>query len=207
MDWSFRKNWDEFTWGREIRKDEMRICGYFRTLPSCLDLPGEDEMIFKRLMAQPELVPTGVADPERMLKEEFEFADEDPEPDNDVRRCSYDAERRVRNLVVEWNMYTAYKFPADDLRKVMPLTCAFGKLLSRIFNYTDTEEAEDTLNLRISLLKRMLADINEVLEKLDLCCSEGLINHTELARFQHSLNLVREYTVDLIRDLRSGEKA
>ncbi|MBR2935199.1 MAG: hypothetical protein IKB79_06440, partial [Oscillospiraceae bacterium] len=42
--------------------------GYFHALKTCLDLPGEEEMIFKRLMSQPELVPTGVRDPLRTLK-------------------------------------------------------------------------------------------------------------------------------------------
>ena len=38
------ENWNEFQWENEIRRDERRISCYFRELPACLDLPGEEEM-------------------------------------------------------------------------------------------------------------------------------------------------------------------
>ena len=61
--------WDEFTWAREIRKDELRISGYFRALPERLDLPDEDDLIFKELMSQSELVPSGPGDAATLMQE------------------------------------------------------------------------------------------------------------------------------------------
>ena len=52
-------NWNEFQWENEIRRDERRISCYFRELPACLDLPGEEAMIFDSLASRPDLVPTG----------------------------------------------------------------------------------------------------------------------------------------------------
>ena len=50
-------NWNEFQWEHEIRRDERRISCYYRELPACLDLPGEEEMIFSSLLSRPDLVP------------------------------------------------------------------------------------------------------------------------------------------------------
>lgn len=52
-------NWNEYRWEQEIRRDERRISCYYRELPACLDLPGEEDMIFSSLLSQPDLVPIG----------------------------------------------------------------------------------------------------------------------------------------------------
>ena len=60
--------WNEFQWEEEIRRDERRICGYFHELPSCLDLPGEEEMIYEKLFSQVDIceenlhIPSGAAE-------------------------------------------------------------------------------------------------------------------------------------------------
>lgn len=207
MDWSFRKNWDEKAWSREIRKDELRISGYFRALPGCLDLPGEDDMIFKRLMSQPELVPTGVVDPYHTLKNEMEVWEDDAENDgaenNDPRRVySLEAARRVKNLAVEWNLLAAVHLLPDYAETALRITCAFGKLLSRIYNFEDTAVDADTLNLRISLLKYMLLDLNSLVEQLDRLSAHPSCGET-VSRFINSLAFVRENILDRLRDLRS----
>ena len=109
MDWSFRNNWDEFEWEKEIRKDELRIARYFKTLPGCLDLPGEDDMIFRRLMEQPELVPSGVRDPHRISMFDFENNDDEDFTDDSRsrRRNAFEGLRRLENLAAEWNLLVA----------------------------------------------------------------------------------------------------
>ena len=51
------RNWDEFRWEQEIRRDERRINCYFRTLPACLDLPGEEDMVNSAIAARSDLLP------------------------------------------------------------------------------------------------------------------------------------------------------
>ena len=205
MDWSFRQNWDEFTWSKEIRKDELRIAGYFRTLPSCLDLPGEDEMIFNRLMNQPEMVPSGVSDPQRMLKSELEQAAEeeaewDEERRENRRRNAFEATRRVENLAREWNLLSASRFDQSATRGVLSVCCSLGKILSRAYNFEETDDAEDTLNLRISLLKRMLADVNEAVQSLNDFSKEYTFDR--LDEFCNTLAFVRENVLDKLKTLR-----
>ena len=206
MDWSFREKWDEYTWSKEIRKDELRIAGYFRALKSCIDLPGEEEMIFKRLMSQPELVPTGVSDPLRTLKLEMEQWEEDPEENSSLenrRRNSFESARRVEKLVVEWNLLAAAHVSFDHNKKVLAVTCGFGKLLSRVYNFMDTEESAGTLALRISLLKHALADLNELMQSLVNFSGGDLldipVDFSE--KFFTPLAFVRELIIDKLKEL------
>lgn len=207
MDWSFREKWDEFTWAREIRKDELRIAGYFRTLPSCLDLPEEDEMIFKRLMAQPEMVPTGVSDPVRTLRSEFELSDEEWEEDAEQRRenrrrNNFDAARMIENLAEEWVAFSAFTLPQENTNAILKITCAFGKVLSRIYNFEDTDDAPDTLALRTALLKYILSDLNELAAVLDEFKKEYSFEAAE--DFFNTLSVVRESVLDRLKQLRGN---
>lgn len=71
-------NWNEYRWEQEIRRDERRISCYYRELPACLDLPGEEDMIFSSLLSQPDLVPIGGnADSLRVWHSESEEEDDD----------------------------------------------------------------------------------------------------------------------------------
>lgn len=206
MDWSFRDNWDEYTWAKEIRKDELRISGYFRTLKSCLDLPGEEEMIFKRLMSQPELVPTGVTDPLRTLKAEMEQFEEDSEENSALenrRRNTFEPARRVEKLALEWNLLAASQISFQHTRSILAATCAFGKLLSRIYNFMETEDAPNTLPLRKTLLKHILSDLNETVFFLEQICDQ---NHVHIPvdfseRFFTPLGFVRELVITKLKEL------
>ena len=207
MDWSFRNNWDENAWCREIRKDELRISGYFRALIGCLDLPGEDDMIFKRLMSQPELVPTGVTDPYRTLKSEMEAWEDENELDEEARENrrahTMDASRRVKKLAIEWNLLAAADWGKYNAGNLLNITCAFGKLLSRIYNFEETAAEVETLNLRISLLKYSLSDLNVLVESL---MDFQAKSNTPLAaeKFIEPLAFVRENLLDRLRELREN---
>lgn len=207
MDWSFRNNWDENAWCREIRKDELRIAGYFRALIGCLDLPGEDDMIFKRLMAQPELVPTGVTDPYRTLKNEMEAWEEENELDDEARENrrahTMDVSRRVRKLAIEWNLLAAADWGKYSAGELLKITCAFGKLLSRLYNLEETDIEPETLNLRISLLKYSLADLNTLVESI-IDFQNNSNNNILPERFVEPLAFVRENLLDRMRELRNS---
>ena len=209
MDWNFRNNWDEFAWERELRKDELRISRYFKTLPGCLDLPGEDEMIFRNLMAQPELVPTGVRDPRHISMFGFQEGDGDEDFGEDPvrRRGNFEALRRLEALASDWNLLVASELDDRSFREALAVTCAFGKLLARILNLSDIEEVPETVPLRISLAKRILADINELSIRLeDFRKKEYLADHL-LARFLEQMTYLREAALDLLGMLRNPPPA
>lgn len=205
MDWSFRNNWDEFEWEKEIRKDELRIARYFKTLPGCLDLPGEDDMIFRRLMEQPELVPSGVRDPHRISMFDFENNDDEDFTDDSRsrRRNAFEGLRRLENLAAEWNLLVASSLDERFFPQALAITCAFGKLLSRILNFSDVEDASDTRTLRISLVKRILADINELCLRLEEFKTLDALPTHVFPRFFEQMTFFREAALDVLHQLRS----
>jgi len=209
MDWRFRNNWDEFAWERELRKDELRIARYFETLPGCLDLPGEDDMIYRNLMAQPELVPTGVRDPRSISI--FDNPDNDNDEDfgeSSVRhRGNLEALRRLEALASDWNLLVAAELDERHFAEALAVTCAFGKLLARVWNLSDVEEAPETVNLRISLAKRILADINELSLRLENFRKKELLADHLLARFLDQMTYLREAALDLLAILRNPPRS
>ena len=96
--------WNEFQWEEEIRRDERRICGYFHELPSCLDLPGEEEMIYEKLFSQVDLMPvngkTGA------------LRNWDDGEDEEEWEASY---KEITKLVDELNSYVGCTKDADRL--------------------------------------------------------------------------------------------
>ena len=50
------RNWDEFRWESEIRRDERRICAYFSAVLDHLDMPDEEESISRTVAAKKELI-------------------------------------------------------------------------------------------------------------------------------------------------------
>ena len=104
------ESWNEFQWEKEIRRDERRISCYFRELPGCLDLPGEEEMIFSTLLSSPDLVPTG-GNPDSLRfwqrpdedDEEYEDSDDPPR-----RRPGAEIVEEIDRLATEWNVFFFY---------------------------------------------------------------------------------------------------
>ena len=81
------KNWDEYKWEEEIRRDELRINRYFFELVPYMDLPGEEEMVIDQLASQSDLVPVGAANSSALANWCY-FANEDEsEEDEDDKHC------------------------------------------------------------------------------------------------------------------------
>ena len=54
------KNWSEFDWERELRKDDERINSYMNELSKFIDLPGEEDIILKSLQNHSKAVPQSI---------------------------------------------------------------------------------------------------------------------------------------------------
>jgi len=155
-------SWDEFQWEEEIRRDERRISRYYRELASCLDLPGEDELIMGQLAGETDLVPKGCS--ADALRGRI-FRDEDDEDEGE----EYDAPRRTSEIVLQtdqlasrWNVQLIRDLDPRGFLAGLGISCAYAKLLARIIDFTDADEVQEK-GLKISLLKRSLADLNELL--------------------------------------------
>ncbi len=202
------QDWNEFQWEAEIRKDELRISRYFSALASCLDLPGEEDSIYKRLMAQPELVPTGVdaklADMRDIFEDSQDEDDEEWENTGDWRRKpGTEACRRVEYLASEWNALVAGAVTGPHLAEAVGITCLFGRLLSRVYNLTEGD-ASTPVALRVSLLKRVLADVNDLLGALSGWSKRKNIPSDRIAWLLDQLQHFREAAVDSLSSFRAN---
>lgn len=202
------KNWNEFQWEREIRRDERRISCYFRELATCLDLPGEEGIIFDNLMEQPGLVPTG-ADPGhwRMWDsldpelDDDDDAEDGTDPTRRRRRPGDDLVEQLDKLAGEWNVIFAVKLRANLQDEGLATACAFGKLLARMADFTDADANEFT-GLKISLGKRALRDLNDLVGMLGALGEFQRSLRPETMLLIELLQQIRERLVDLLNALR-----
>ncbi len=169
------ENWSEFQWENEIRRDERRISCYFQELPGCLDLPGEEDMIFDSLASRPDLVPTG-STPEALRGWQHQSDDDEDYDDgpDDSRRPGSDIVDRIDRLAAEWNVTAATRLRSNLDLPGLGVGCAYAKLLARTADFVGTEDSE--CGLKLSLGKRALADLNDLVGMLE-----------RIGREQHSL--------------------
>ncbi len=186
-----QNNCSEFDWEREIRRDERRISHYYRELMYCLDLPGEEEMIYEQLSGRcSDPVPAGgVADVLRNRR----FFEHDDDNDEDVvppRQCS-EIVNQVDYLSSEWCIACAAQL--ND-RLLAPgglgIACAYAKLLARIADFSDADPVSER-SLRISLAKRALSDLNDLAGAL-----------REISRWQRSIHRISQWHIEQLAQLR-----
>ena len=182
---TYHRNWDEFRWEQEIRRDERRINCYFRTLPSCLDLPGEEEMISSTIAAQSDLLPathgnSNVITPWSYLASAGDEDEEhDENPSADARRPGEHIIETVDKLATQWNLHCA--MTPEIAYAALSISCAYAKLLARCADFFDVDENASALKRRLG--KRCwgdLLDLNTYLEML----VQSAPGESEFAAFQ-----------------------
>ena len=166
-----RRNWNEFRWEKEIRRDERRINCYFAELPSCIDLPGEEDIIFGQIAENADLVPSGTgATPENLRCWSYLLPQEE-ETDPGEEFSSHHPEQAVINLLdhlaCQWNMTYVTALPVEFYAAGLSIACSYAKVLARMADFGDTGLDDNCdKGLHITLGKRTLADINELAEAL-----------------------------------------
>jgi hypothetical protein len=156
-----RKNWSEFEWERELQRDERRINSYFGELPTYIDLPGEEDVIIKKLMSRPELVPVGKDWPGPF----FGGSDEDPDGFFDFSDWRYEKDAGMivclQTMAFDWNRCFAADISDRSFTTGMAITCLFGKLLSRTVELLSS--GDDLPQLSRCICKHLCADINNLI--------------------------------------------
>jgi hypothetical protein len=197
------QNWNEFQWEKEIRQDEKRIRRYFQILPSCMDLPGEEDSIISKLMAQPDLVSTNAKqnDAENSLDIFFED-DEDQLDISDLKNRRYsDIFLNLHQMSIEWNIILLRDLRQSLRKSGLATTCIFGRLIARSI---DIIEIEDTHmhQFKICLLKRILHGLNDLLGQITSFSKQQRSLRNKLDSFNHNLHNIREKVIDILHETR-----
>lgn len=195
------ERWDEFRWEREMRRDELRISRYFRELPYCIDLPGEEEIIFDELMSDPSLVPSGVS-PEEYRRYFSWDADSDAGDDDAGDETvpgrdepEPDFTPALDALLTEWNFVAATRFPDEAREYAMAIACLYAKLIGRVNDAAAAPENEKAL--KKCLFKRALKDLNTLCAEL-VNIHPGLAKSADVGHALGTLQTLREKIIDRI---------
>lgn len=203
-------NRSEFEWEREIRRDERRISRYYYELASCLDLPGEEEIIYNELAGHSDLVPAAGGKGENFLENpRRRFFDRDDDDDDDEaprdpaeRRPGAETTDEIDYLASEWSILAANRLRADLRLPGLGISCAYGKLLARAIDFSDADPRRE-YTLKLCLGKRVLNDINQLLGMLEAFGAEQPSLAADLDAQRRQLIQLREKCVDLLIRLRS----
>ncbi|MBQ6598567.1 MAG: hypothetical protein IJH79_13520, partial [Lentisphaeria bacterium] len=164
MPGSLKDNWDEFDWEKELRKDDERVAAYMDELPRYIDLPSEDAVIMKHLKEKPGLVPPDGDYNGTFLDNIFEddFESEDDFTEDWQKKDGaefYIAASRLSRL---WAQFYAVQTDPKITVPAIKILCLYGKIMARSGDLIDMAD-DDYVPLRIALVKRLLADVNELM--------------------------------------------
>ena len=164
MPGSLKDNWDEFDWEKELRKDDERVAAYMDELPRYIDLPSEDAVIMKHLKEKPGLVPPDGDYNGTFLDNIFEddFESEDDFTEDWQKKDGaefYIAASRLSRL---WAQFFALQSDPKITVPAIRILCLYGKIMARSGDLIDMTD-DDYVPLRIALVKRLLADVNELM--------------------------------------------
>ena len=190
-------HWNEFQWEKEFRQDEERISRYYRELPGCLDLPGEDDLI-RRKLAQTEPV-SAAAESSRELNF-FSDDDDDDDGDGDWRsRPGAEACRRAEYLASCWNRI-ASDFPDKLFPAALATSCRFGKILELVYAFSDNSDAPAAM--RIGLIKHIVGEIGDLFGDLAQWRRHAGRALKELTDLSEQLHFFREAALDSMAALK-----
>ncbi|MFA7186167.1 MAG: hypothetical protein WC082_14805 [Victivallales bacterium] len=205
MDYSSdNRNWNEFRWEKEIRQDEKRIRHYFRILPSCLDLPDEEDSIISKLMAQSDLVPSNadISNAENYLDIFFEDDEEHLDISEIKDRRDSEIYLDLHKMSVKWNMLLVHDLRQSLRPQGMVTACTFGWVIARSIDVIELDEAQMP-DFRISLLKRILRGLNDLLGQMNsFSCRQHSLK-SKLEVFNHNLHNIREKVIKIIDETRA----
>ncbi|MDD2478643.1 MAG: hypothetical protein PHS31_01980 [Victivallaceae bacterium] len=198
-----RNDWNEFRWEHEIRLDEKRIKCYFQELPCCIDLPGEEDYIMKKMSGMPDLVPSQNQDIF------FYFSDDDDDDDEDdffsgEWRHKKGAELYDQIIIIskQWNSILASSLTGEEFKKGMAATCLLGKIASRMIDILNSDAKMQ--GLKISLLKRVLSELNSLIGIIRATIQTRRVLEPQLYEIIEQLQGIREKFIDLLQELRGS---
>lgn len=198
-------HWDEFQWENEIRRHENSVADFFQDLVYCLDLPIGDlpSGAPGSAGAPSDPVTAGKNDAMRQWMREHDEFDDDG--DYDPRRpICFSCVDALDQLAVEWNRVCIANCSPESLPVALGIACAFAKLLARAADFTEPDRSCGK-PLQITLGKRALADLADLVQRLDAFQQAAAPDEEEIfSYFRLRLGLVRDQLIGKLEELRSA---
>lgn len=207
-----KEQWDEFDWEQELRKDDARISAYFAELPRYIDLPAEDEIIYKNIQRQKALTPAGGVWPFRQPEDPSRQPPEDGVSEEERRRWDEEWIKRegagpyiiccrlTRKISTLFSLRTTAGDTAQKLVRILTLT---GRTMARLTDLIEMDPG-DMPALRIALSKRFIADANEMLGILETITGAGEEGNAIIDVARIDLFGLRDAALEIQNNARNG---
>ena len=185
-------------------RTKKRIRQYFRILPSCLDLPDEEDNIINKLMSQPDLVPSNVnLNAQETSLDIFFEGDEEHLDISDLKERRYsDVYINLHKLSLEWNIILVHDLRQSLQKSGLATACILGRLIARSIDIIELEDAQ-MKQLRISLLKRILSGINDLLGQINSISRQQSTLKARLDIFNQQIHNIREKIINILHETRA----
>jgi len=153
---------DEFGWEEELRQEDARLRAYLNELPKFIDLPGEDDILVRRMARHPELV----SEPQPWPQEGFGQGDFDPDDDFDFptdwrRRPGADIYLALQEAAQQWCRVFASRLGRDTRGAGLRVIALYGLVIGYAVDLIYMEE-DEMPPLKVALLKRIHAGCNQL---------------------------------------------
>jgi len=198
MSQRYGEQWDEQGWEAELRQEDARMRAYLAELPQFIDLPGENDLLGRRMARHPELVPE--LQSWRMTMPE---QDGDPEEDADFsfpadwrRRPVGELYNRLQVGAQGWCRIFSSRLDRATRAEGVEIIAAFGLLQGMVIDLIYMGDDEPS-GLRLALLKRLHAGINRLCGRLQAVGRR----HSELNASCQELVRQLEAALRLVTDL------
>ena len=159
MNHNDKNNTDEFYWECEFRKDDARINSCMCEIPAVIDLPGEDELLMKRVQKQPAEYVKGMQRWNDSFFEDLFFELDDVSfPENWQEREGADIYYELEKLTEWWCRF----FAENSTEQSLKIICYYGNVMGFATDLVGFGE-EKTPGLKIALCKRLYAGVNNII--------------------------------------------
>jgi len=211
---SLKEQWSEFDWEKELRKDDERVSVYFRELPKYIDLPGEDEAIYRSIRRRKDLVPQDGEWPFHNPVGDPNPQDDPPESEEERKHWDNEWQKRegaetyilcgriARDLCTVLAEKTPDTKSAQDFMRAL---CLVGKMMARSTDLIELEPGELPA-LRIALCKRLASDANEILGILDTFEPADADSHEIIMSAYAGVHEAREQVLDILTNARKPQR-
>ena len=189
---------DEFGWEEELRQEDARLRAYLNELPKFIDLPGEDDILVRRMAHHPELVSeTPPWQSGGYEAGDFDLDDDFGFPADWRRRPGADIYLGLQGAAQQWCRVFASRLDRDTRGEGLRIIAVYGLLIGLAIDLIYMEE-EEMPALKVALLKRLQAGFNQLCGQL-----QGIAHrHSELSISCRSqgdqLQELRRLTLDLM---------
>lgn len=189
---------NEFEWEREFRRMDERVAACMAEIPSVLDLPGEDDLLRKRIAKKKPEFAVDRWDSKRLDDDNADFGEQDF-PGDWKELDGADIYMLAENLAGNWARGIAVALPASARPVALRILCRHGKIVGYAVDLIDAARDDDP-HIKVAICKRLAAEAEATLEDL----SDKNIPKRVVERHCAALRELREKALDMLFKQRSG---